>query len=145
MGLDFARTCARLDHLHGEVEAGRFGHKVVVSKVEDDAESDAAFMAFARDRWPRFDPFRIKRDGWLGYVEPGSPRIPDLPCGRWFELSVMATGKVALCCMDGTGEYAIGDVNEQSLAEIYNAPGWRARRERMISRRGIHPCSTCTY
>ena len=35
----------------------------------------------------------------------------------------MASGKVALCCMDGEGKHVIGDVNTQSVLEIYNAPG----------------------
>jgi hypothetical protein len=147
MGLDFERTCTNLDTLHALKAAGGFGHDVVVSKVREAHEPtdrDLAFCAFVNARWPLFSNHLIKRDGWLGYVEPGSPEIPDTGCGRWFELSIMATGKVSLCCMDGTGEHSIGDIRDGVFA-VYNAPHWRERRAKSLSRREIHPCSTCTY
>lgn len=145
MGLDFAHTCHNLDMLHDCVEAETFLHQVVVSKVMDYTERDQAFVTFVNKRWPSFATHLIKRDGWLGYVEPGSPEIPDAGCGRWWELSIMATGKVAMCCMDGEGEFAIGDLNEQSLFEVYNGKEARARRVGEVSRLCVHPCQTCTY
>jgi MoaA/NifB/PqqE/SkfB family radical SAM enzyme len=146
MGLEFERTVSNLDRLHGKVEGGDFPHPVVVSKVRcDDSEADGEFIEYVEARWPDFMPILIKRDGWLGYVEPGSPEIPDAPCGRWFELSITATGVVALCCMDGKAEFPLGDVKTDSLFDIYNRPQWRDRRRLMLSRKGIHPCATCTY
>lgn len=146
MHLWFAQTIARMDELHSFVEAGQFTHPVIVSKVADDnTEHNLKFVQFCSQRWPRFTPRVIKRDGWLGFVEPGNAFIPDQPCARWFELSVMATGKVALCCMDGTGEYAIGDVCDSTLLDVYNAPQWRERRLRTISRKVYEPCKRCTY
>jgi hypothetical protein len=148
MGLDFARTCRNLDALHDKVEADEFHHPVVVSKVREAkglTERDIAFREFVNARWPLFGVHLIKRDGWLGYVEPGSPEIPDAGCGRWYELSIMATGKVSLCCMDGEGAFSIGDLNTQSLFEVYNGRAYRERRVKNLSRAGISPCSTCTY
>ena len=87
----------------------------------------------------------IKKDGWLGYVKPDSPEIPATPCVRWWELSIMANGIVSLCCMDGEGKFSIGDVKENSMLEIYNQPEYRERREKLLSRKNIYPCNTCTY
>jgi radical SAM protein with 4Fe4S-binding SPASM domain len=138
MGLKFDRTASNLDFLHHR----GLNHEIVVSRVSDG--QDGAFREYVADRWPDFKCVVIKKDGWLGYTDPiGS--IPDAGCGRWYELSIMATGKVSLCCMDGAGEYSIGDVTKDSLQTIYNAPHWRERRERMQSRLELHPCSTCTY
>jgi hypothetical protein len=137
MSLKFERTARRLDELH----ARTFPHPVVVSKVG----ADEGFRAYVIQRWPKFKPVLIKQDSWLGYVDPQYPGIPDTPCGRWFELSVMATGKVSLCCMDGTGEHAIGYVTNASLLDVYNAPHWRERRERLLSRRALEPCARCSY
>lgn len=148
MGLDFDRTCANLDLLHVKVAAGAFRHPVTVSKVREahiPSSRDRAFGAFVRERWPLFDLHLIKRDGWLGYVEPGSDEIPDTGCGRWFELSICADGKVSLCCMDGEGKYSIGDLNKQTLFEVYNGKAWRAQRVNAVSRRTVSPCSSCTY
>lgn len=138
MGLDFNQTARRLDALH----AMDFPHPVVVSKVS--GVNDAFFAQYVTMRWPKFKPFVIKRDGWLGFVDPSNPAIPSAPCGRWFELSVVATGRVSLCCMDGKAEFPIGDVKSQSLLEVYNSPHWRSYRE-SVTRSGLHPCRTCTY
>lgn len=143
MGLDFERTCSNLDRLHAKVCEGAFPHPVVVSKVRDKVR-DVGFEAFVTSRWPSFGVFAIKRDAWLGFTEDEGFEIPDKPCGRWFELNIMADGKVSLCCMDGAGEFPIGDIRD-GVQAVYNAPHWRNRRERMISRKEVHPCSTCSY
>lgn len=148
MGLDFERACKNLDLLHEKVAAGSFRWDVVVSRVREafiPSQTDNEFGAYVNRRWPLFRVHLIKPDSWLGDVKLGSDEIPDAPCGRWFELSVMATGEVSLCCMDGRGQYAIGDLNKNSLFEVYNAPHWRERRLKMLSRKGVFPCSTCSY
>lgn len=145
MGLKFANTAGKLDVLH-EWCKKRFRHPVVVSKVaEDDGAKNLEFVEYVSERWPRFRAHVIKRDGWLGYVTPGSPFIPDQPCARWYELSILATGVVALCCMDGTGEFAIGDIRASSLLDIYNSPQWLSRRLTRVSRKLYEPCARCTY
>ena len=148
MSLDFGRTAANLDKLHAYVECEQFPHPVMVSKVREKQEVsdlDRDFVEYVKGRWPLFGVHLIKRDGWLGYTEPGADTIPDTPCGRWYELSITATGIVAHCCMDGRAEYPIGDVTKQSLFEIYNSPDWRRNRLEGWSRKNVHPCSTCTY
>jgi len=145
MALDFETTARKLDLLHKAVEAQIFPHPVMLSRVTAGNEQDAAFIYGTAERWPAFQRMLIKRDGWLGYVDPGSPEIPATPCARWFELSILATGIVSLCCMDGRADYPIGNIHHSTLLEVYNAPHWRARREAMISRTEVHPCSTCTY
>lgn len=137
MGLNFERMLQNVDQLHGS----DFPHPVTVLRVG----ADPGFLAFCEDRWPHFERLLIKKDGWLGYTEPDIGEIPDTPCARWFELSITSSGVVSLCCMDGKAEFPIGDVREQTLLEVYNSPHWRNRREAMVSRETIYPCSTCTY
>lgn len=148
MGLDFARTCANLDRLHAMKTAVEFPHQVMVSKVcaplrEMDKDND--FLDFVEDRWPLFMTFLIKRDAWLGQIEKHETGVPDTPCARWLELSICADGKVSLCCMDSANRFSIGDLNIQSISEVYNAPYWRERREKVLSRKAVHPCATCSY
>lgn len=151
MGLNYEKTARKLDRLHDEsvvyaLTAKQWTIPVVLSKVaDDDGEKNLRFWRDCQARWPRFRPCIIKRDGWLGYVSPANAFIPDQPCSRWYELSILATGKVALCCMDGTGEFAIGDCVQQSLLEIYNAPSYRERRLGIVSRKRYEPCQRCTY
>lgn len=140
MGLQWERTAANLDRLHARED---FPHPVWLSKVG--IERAQEFVDYCAKRWPKFKPFVIKQDAWIDYTTADKPEVPDKPCSRWFELNVMATGKVALCCMDGTGEFEIGDVTGSTLLDVYNAPHWRVRRERMMSRQGIYPCNQCAY
>jgi hypothetical protein len=145
MKLPFERTASKLDLLHKITAGGGMRHKVVLSKVSEGREKDTRFVRYVYDRWPIFEPVLIKRDGWLGDIDAPALAIPATPCSRWFELSIMATGIVSLCCMDGHGKFSIGDLNTQTLLEVYNAPAWRERRERMLSRHEVFPCSTCSY
>lgn len=149
MNLDFERTAANLDRLHDAVTLREFPHEVVVSKVMGagyPTPRDLAFREYVAARWPLFKSFLIKRDSWLGFIEPNDRPVPDAPCGRWFELNIMATGKVSLCCMDGRGEYPIGDLNEQTLFEVYNGKAYRNQRQRMLSRKEAGgACATCNY
>jgi len=146
MGLKYATTARRMGVLHTWMRDGRFPHKVTVSRVmSGTAADDVTFRDTVRSTWPCFEPFLIKRDGWLGAVLPSSLEIPRRACERWYELSIDATGTAALCCMDGKSEFALGRVPEQTLLEIYNQPHLKARRLSVLTREGIEPCARCTY
>lgn len=138
MSMPFERTAKRLDNLHDQ----EFPHPVVLSTVGFPNED---FRWYCHERWPDFEAVAIQRSEWLGYTDSQVDEVPDTPCSRWFELSIMSTGVVSLCCMDGEGQFPIGDVRENTLLEIYNAPAWRDRRERLLSRRDVPVCETCTY
>lgn len=135
MNLDFNKTVRNLDRLHDT----DFPHQVVVSAV---GHPNQAFRDYCDDRWPKFTCVVIKNGGWLGYTEAGDTEIPDAGCSRWFELSIMANGIVSLCCMDGEGKFPLGDVNKETMVEVYDR--YRDRRAEGVSRLGIHPCNTCT-
>jgi len=138
MGMPFDRTAKRLDRLHSRP----FPHPVVLSCVGYPNED---FRRYCHERWPDFQSVAIQKSAWLGYTDSQAEEVPDTACSRWWELSVMSTGVVSLCCMDGEGKCAIGDVNKQTLLEVYNAPQWKAHRMLATRRGGMAPCSTCTY
>lgn len=140
MGIPFERTAKRLDRLHSLY----FPHPVVLSCVGFPNEE---FRHYCYERWPKFQSLAIQKSAWLGFTDSQVTEVPDAPCSRWFELSVMANGVVSLCCMDSEGKHAIGDVKSQTLLEVYNSPHWRERREKLLSRRSdaLSPCNTCTY
>lgn len=145
MGLRFDNTARKLDMLHKQVAKKDFPHTVIVSKVVATVNRDNDFKYYCLNRWPLFTSTLIKQDSWLGYVAPMNPEVPKTPCSRWFELSILSTGIVSLCCMDGKGDFPIGDVNKNTLLEVYNSDHYRQRRLSMMSRTQIHPCNTCSY
>ena len=136
MSMPFEKTTRRLDNLHSQ----DFPHPVVLSAV---GTPNRAFVDYCQDRWPKFETCVIEKASWLGFTEAQRLEVPDTPCGRWWELSIMANGIVSLCCMDGEGRFPIGDINKQSLLEVYRST--REQREKMMSRREVPVCETCTY
>lgn len=144
MGLNFEKVTGNLDWLHGKV----FPHKVRIGKV---GHPDEGFRNYVYERWPDFEPVVIKKDAWIDFTDPEYPNVPDAPCSRWFELSIMADGRVTHCCMTSGDDrrYDIGDINNQTLLEVYNSPLWKERRAGMISRKTINrdtsPCAVCAY
>jgi len=62
------------------------------------------------------------------------------------QVAILADGTVVPCCLDGRGEIALGNINEQPFAEI--AEGKRARRIREgFARRKVveELCRRCSY
>lgn len=147
MNLDFGRTARNLDMLHALVEMDEFPHPVKLSKVMEGrrpSDLDKGFGAYCNERWPLFGVHLIKRDRWIDFLEDDGSEVPDEPCGRWWELNIAATGQVALCCMDGEAKHPIGDLNRQSLQEVYASQ--RHLRAGSVSRKvagGV--CASCTY
>jgi len=81
---------------------------------------------------------------------PGAavPPVPlALSCYRPFEqLHVRYNGEVVLCHCDWKGEVVFGNINQQSLPEIYNGEVARAYRERLArGDRSGKLCSKCDF
>ena len=148
MKIPYDRTLARLVALHERALAGKYPFPIRISRVTAGRGSDQSFMDWAQAHFPAFRSLIYPRNDWIGTaVTPGAHDIvPDAPCHRWFDLSIMATGEVAMCCMDGKGEYPKGDVRTQHVLEIYNQPHLIELRKTLISRQQAgDPCNRCTY
>lgn len=54
-------------------------------------------------------------------------------------------GKISLCCNDALGLYTLGDLNKQSIQEIwYSDEYMRIRREMKVNgRRNLKLCKNC--
>jgi hypothetical protein len=146
MKLPMKKTLEKLDMLHARKAAGGFAPPVLVSRVGDGTAADTAFAQFVAKRFPLFQLAMVARSEWLGQVEGllAAGKLYPVGCGRWFELSITATGQVAFCCMDGKAEYPIGNAADTHVLDIYNSPTFRMYRERFISRTEGTPCSACT-
>ena len=148
MQLPFERTLRRLDVLHRHKRDGGLPFPVRLTRVSDGLLADTRFYEWTQSRYPAFQTRIIPRNDWLGEVAAGdvAPDVPDVACHRWFDMSITVTGKVAMCCMDGSVRYPKGDVTQHHVLEIYNQPHLRRLREQLVSRRAAgDPCNRCTY
>jgi MoaA/NifB/PqqE/SkfB family radical SAM enzyme len=59
------------------------------------------------------------------------------PCRRLFEvMTVMSNGQVALCCFDFDGSVILGDLNRQTISEIWNSAESKKIRQAHLESRG---------
>ncbi|MCR9257284.1 MAG: SPASM domain-containing protein [Alphaproteobacteria bacterium] len=148
MKIPFGRTIDRLKTLQSFMRGHDTGFTATVSRISDGTSADDEFLAFCKDNFPDLSRMVAPRNDWISQVatDTTAQSVPALPCKRWFEVSITSTGEVALCCMDGHGEWPVGDVKEQSVLDIYNQPRLRALREKIRSRtNAAAPCNSCTY
>lgn len=90
---------------------------------------------------PRYQRFRYEADGKTRI------RVEDNPCRRlWNNPEVQSDGVVCTCSSDVSGRLATGDLNRQSLGEIWASPTYRqARVQFRTDWEKRIPCCTCTY
>ena len=148
MKIPFERTVRRLDVLHRRKLSGDLAFPVRLTRVSDNMLTDTRFVRWVQATYPAFEPIVVNRNDWIGEVatDAAAAEVPDVPCHRWFDMSITATGKVAMCCMDSEAKYPKGDVNTSHVLKIYNQPHLRRLREQLASRRAVgEPCNRCTY
>lgn len=76
----------------------------------------------------------------------GDARILNVMCSLPFrQLIIRPTGEISLCCNDALGKYTLGNLNTQSIAEIWTSEKYEAIRREMLSngRRNLMLCRDC--
>ena len=65
----------------------------------------------------------------------------------WAALSVLCDGRAVTCCMDYNGVQGVGDLNSQSVMEIWNGPGLSAIRRNFgkLDYSGFPTCLRCDW
>lgn len=145
MSLNFERTVGNLQILHDKTVHGEFPHKVSIGRVSGNREDDIDFLEWVSNRFPRFEVLIKPAGNWIGNIDSRTnDSVLPIGCKAWFQLSIMATGDVALCCMDAHGKKTLGNVSNSSVLEIYNSSEHKQYRSSQ-TRCNLNPCSKCTY
>jgi radical SAM protein with 4Fe4S-binding SPASM domain len=78
-------------------------------------------------------------------ADPQSANVPKYTCLLPFAQCVIRPdGKISLCCNDAYGKYTLGNLNNQSIKEIWNSSSYSEMRERIKKgRQAIDICSLC--
>jgi radical SAM protein with 4Fe4S-binding SPASM domain len=115
--------------------------KAVASKDLMEGQEKEEFLKTWGD-----DAFLHMEGNWAGYL--GKMRTTPTECcfRALHQIMVLWDGRVSLCCFDGEGDVIFGDLNRQSLKEIF--AGEKAseyRRAHMEGRRSeMKLCKDCT-
>jgi MoaA/NifB/PqqE/SkfB family radical SAM enzyme len=76
------------------------------------------------ETWKEGNPYSAKYNNWAG-KRPSSMKGVKIPCERILsEMTIYWDGRVNLCCMDSDAGVILGDVNSQSIKEIWEGNQW---------------------
>lgn len=94
-----------------------------------------------RFEWPKLDERReTVANNDRSQVVKGSCRALDT------HVAILHDGRVVACCLDHSGQITLGNIQEQSLAEIIASPLAQNLKEGFEKHELRHPfCQTCSY
>ena len=121
--------------------------KAVVSKDLFEPGEPEQFLDKWGGEWNKGGSAFIHMEGnWAGLMYPVRVQ-PENCCHRAIgEIMVLWDGRVSICCFDGEGKYILGDLNTQTIREMYNSKtAWDFRNAHASGgRKDLPLCSTCT-
>ena len=134
--IDNIRNLVRLRN-----ERGRKRPKLILSFVRQDNSADE--QAFIREWSQVADKVHITDlHNWAGTLNATSE--VNYPCYRlWLTFTVLWDGRVSLCCADFDGRNVLGDLRTSTIAQIWNAPAYRAVRRQHLESGGPEICRSC--
>ncbi|UCF36930.1 MAG: SPASM domain-containing protein [Acidobacteriota bacterium] len=103
-----------------------------------------------RREWEGADEVRFSvYFNWAGKLE-NRGRTPNKVnfCERLYHyITILADGRVAMCCFDSEADYSVGDVRTQTIAEVWNSPDFDEKRRWLFNREfdRLKICGGCDY
>jgi len=142
IGLKYDRVIANVEGLvRIRRELGRARPKLILSFVrQDNSAEEQAFI----DHWSAVaDKIHITDlHNWAGTLKRRGD--VNFPCYRqWLTFTALWDGRVSLCCADLDGRVVLGDLNTQSIAEIWNGEPYRLVRREQLESGGPAICRHC--
>lgn len=139
LGLNFERS---IESVHRLINHRKW--TIRIARVQDgNRAKDAEFLEFSKRVFGAVNAMLCGRYNWKGDI--ASPwkyeGTLDIYCPRHNTMSILADGRVALCCMDQKGEYSLGEALKTPLLYIFNSPKTISYRDR--TKRHSDPCNRC--
>lgn len=126
--------------------------RVQMIKQELNVDEDIEFLAFWKSKLRESDPVVVtKAHNWGSQVDVmkfgDEDVVNQIPCiALWGTFVTHLSGDVPLCCMDSATKYPIGNLNHQSIKEIWNSEEINRIRRLHLSgnRDAVSICNGCT-
>jgi hypothetical protein len=145
---DFQQVCDVLDYAIAKAKGKmRVTVKSIVSKdLMEHGDQDIFAARWHGSVYDGGNAFLHMEGNWAGATYP-MRTTPVTACNRALQqIMVLWDGRVSLCCFDGEGQEILGDLNHQTIKEIFNGPKatgirlahWEGRRSE------IELCANCT-
>lgn len=139
LGINWENTLASVHRL---IDAKKWN--VRLGRVQSGhVKDDERFLEFCAKEFPGTEACLSYRYNWKGDIASTFDyrSTLDIICPRQSGMTILCDGRVALCCMDENGDYSLGDVNTQTLEQIYNSKA--AIDYRTKTKRNLTPCDKC--
>jgi radical SAM protein with 4Fe4S-binding SPASM domain len=100
--------------------------------------------------WQEADEVRFSvYFNWAGKLE-NHRRTPNKVnfCERLYHyITILADGRVAMCCFDSEAEYSVGDVKKQSIYEVWHSDAFDQKRRWLYQKNfdQLKLCGQCDY
>ena len=149
LGLDYDEIRANVVHfISRRNELGKSKPTVQIAMVTVDENKDTVQQL--RDAWQGAD--RVSRSvyfNWGGKLDNnGRPPNKINFCERLYHyITILADGRVALCCFDSEAEYQVGDVKKTSVYEVWHSEAFDEKRRGLYEKNfeQMEICSRCDY
>jgi len=147
MGLT-VKTIDNIDHAVERISKERPEIPIDISYTEDKGYMDPDELELFKIKWGKYSRYphpMIYNYQHPNYVNHGYSNVP---CQTMFtNLSILHDGRVNLCCFDAHGEIILGDVNKNTLLEIWHGESFKRMRDIHVvgSRCKIPLCHSCNY
>lgn len=142
IGLNYDKVIANVERIvRIRAELGRTRPKLILSFVRQHNSADE--QAFI-EHWRKVaDKIHITElHNWAGTLSHESD--VSYPCYRpWLTFTVLWDGRVPLCCADFDGRTILGDLNTQTIQEVWNAAPYRKARRQHLESGGPDVCRAC--
>ena len=142
IGLNYDKVIANIERLvRIRAELGRTRPKLILSFVRQNNSADE--QAFI-EHWKSIaDKIHVTDlHNWAGTLNTQSD--VNYPCYRpWLTFTVLWDGRVSLCCADFDGKTVLGDLNRQTIEEVWNSDAFRAVRRQHLESGGPDVCRAC--
>lgn len=129
-------------------QLGKSRPKVSVAMVTVDENKDSR-EEFKRV-WSEADEVRYSvYFNWGGKLE-NHGRTPNKVnfCERLYHyITILADGRVAMCCFDSEAEHAVGDVRRQTIQEVWHSDAFQSKRRLLYNKDfdKLELCAACDY
>lgn len=142
IGLKYDKVIANIERLlRLRTESGKRRPKLILSFVRQNNSADeSAFIEHWRSIADKIHVTDLHN--WAGTLNTKSD--VNYPCYRpWLTFTVLWDGRVSLCCADFDGKTILGNLNTQTIAEVWNAEPYRNVRREHLESGGPDVCRAC--
>jgi radical SAM protein with 4Fe4S-binding SPASM domain len=142
IGLKYDKVIANIERLlRLRGESGKRRPKLILSFVRQNNSADEqAFIEHWRSIADKIHVTDLHN--WAGTLNSESD--VNYPCYRpWLTFTVLWDGRVSLCCADFDGRTILGNLNTQTISEIWNADAYRNVRREHLESGGPDICRSC--